>query len=103
MRKEALKFFTQLIKEKKPVTEAQRLINHIDLKIAEFAPYKVQIELITKDCCPTCNALDGKIITLEEAMATKPLPNISCTGEMGCYCLYAAAAARDDNDRIMRK
>lgn len=53
------------------------------------------------DSCPACLAVDHRVIPLEEALATSPLPVPGCTHTMGkrsgwCRCTYVAVL--DDED-----
>ena len=44
--------------------------------------------LATKDSCTACKAAQGKVIALDEVVATPPLPIKECTRKGGCRCCY---------------
>jgi hypothetical protein len=52
---------------------------------------KVQISAIQhRDSCEYCKSMDGKVMSLEEALSKMPLPG-DCTASSGCSCMYIIA------------
>ncbi|MFA5024796.1 MAG: hypothetical protein WC523_07670 [Patescibacteria group bacterium] len=60
-----------------------------DLK--EYEAYKLLwVEIVCDDAsCKKCKKMDGKVISLEEAKNTNPLPIKECARLGGCRCVYA--------------
>lgn len=44
--------------------------------------------LATDDSCTACKKMQGKVITVNDALATQPLPVKECTKKGGCRCCY---------------
>lgn len=89
-KEQLLEKFTVYTKAGKNITPVMKELNLCRLQIAEELPFKVNIKLFTKGCCPECEKLNGRVIPIEEAFKTLPLPYHNCTREQGCFCMYLA-------------
>lgn len=76
-------------KDPKPyLTQArkQELLSYKELGVT-----KVQISSIQhRGSCEYCKSLDGKVISLKEALSKMPIPG-DCTASSGCSCMYIIA------------
>ena len=59
--------------------------------------FKCDVILLTKKCCQSCEEMNGMQISLQQAIEKMPLPNINCTREKGCFCLYSIRPLRDED------
>ena len=73
-----------------------------DLQLANSENIKVEAVIRTGKCCPVCDKLEGKILSIEQAVLLQPLPNIGCTNEDGCTCSYGFHSVRDVNNKILK-
>jgi hypothetical protein len=103
VRKEGEQLMLKLLDDHKPVTEGVALINYADLRKADLSLFKQSVILITTECCAECLELDEKVIPLEEALETLPLPFKGCTRERGCNCCYGFKGLRDKKGRLIFK
>lgn len=74
--------------EQRAAQERQRLL---DWKAnPHWRPERVQIiACVEARACATCTAQHERILTLDEALATNPLPHSGCTNQP-CRCMYIA-------------
>lgn len=83
-KRECLPFLSLSAKMKLKEYQAQEFID------------KVMILTAGEQSCPSCQKLDGKIFTIEEALKIMPLPNKNCTFHLYdekksfCRCSYTA-------------
>jgi hypothetical protein len=83
-------------------TEVQRCMNYCDLQLAQHGIIKVQVSIQSWQCCPECDKMNGKTMSVENALYIQPLPNIHCTNKNGCTCSYTFHSVRDDNNKIVK-
>jgi hypothetical protein len=81
----------------------QKASHHNELLIADEGEWKTNVELLCISCCPACDALDGQVMDLEQALREQPLPPDNCTRKAGCVCLYVYIAARVENNRLIHR
>lgn len=77
--------------------------NQLHVLKLEQTVYRLEIEVISGHCCLFCNSLNGKKLSLEEALSKQPLASDQCTRQWGCNCCYAENFARDSNNRFIKK
>lgn len=75
--------------------------NELRLWQLEEKTFKQQVEIISGHCCPFCNSLDGKIMSIEEALESQPLASKQCTRKWGCNCCYSVTGVRDSEGRLV--
>src|SRR5687768_13066229 len=56
--------------------------------------FKQVVEIISGHCCLYCNNLDGKKMSIEEAIENQYLASKECTREWGCNCYYASTVEK---------
>ena len=82
-------------------------VNKLDLLIiranSEKSVFLQEVELIATNCCTNCDFLDGKKMSIPEAIEAQILPYPECTRTNGCVCSYGSNAVRDNNGHFVRK
>jgi len=69
-------------------------MHRMELRIFKELGFEAVSIECKKDACPSCKALNGQRITIEQAMATMPLPHLPCTKRTHskaaplCRCRY---------------
>ena len=79
-----------------------KFLNELRLWKVESTIYKKQVEIISGHCCPYCDNLDKKIMSIDEALETQPLASKQCTRKWGCNCCYSETFARDSEGRLIK-
>ncbi len=59
-------------------------------QLKQFEIQSKDVQVMAINCCPYCAMLNGKKVTVEEALDEQYLPTKSCTNEIGCNCFYKA-------------
>lgn len=84
-----------LHQSEKPNSESLRISNRMRLMGSRNSEYIKGVEIDAKWCCDYCKPLDGKILSIKEALETEPLPQELCTHkltsrapEAWCLCTY---------------
>jgi hypothetical protein len=80
-----------------------KLMHYCDLKRAETNSYKTLVMVIASKCCAACEAIDGQIIPLNEAIEAQPIPQAVCTKPSGCICTYGFHGERDLEGNLQMK
>lgn len=70
----------------------------------ESCEFELKVKILgCSDSCDTCNKLNGKIISMEEAHLL-PVPCRECTHRIGfCRCSYCAVGSRDSEGMLILK
>lgn len=90
--------------EGKPANEIQKALNYNRLELnIEKTKYEFDLIIIGTIDCEACKNIDGKIITVQQALKKEIIPYNECTRKQGCACLYSIKLKRDNNDRLIRK
>ncbi|MFB9058032.1 hypothetical protein ACFFU9_14905 [Mariniflexile ostreae] len=53
--------------------------------------------------CKFGDEVDGKLISIKEALENSIIPYDKCTSEVGCLCFYSIRPRRDENDDLIYK
>jgi 6-phosphogluconate dehydrogenase len=61
---------------------------YCQLKLIQFSAMTVMVSVVAVRCCPYCDALNGKQLSVEEALQNQFLPAVRCINEVGCSCYY---------------
>ncbi|MBS1744363.1 MAG: hypothetical protein JST81_15150 [Bacteroidetes bacterium] len=72
-----------------------------DIKNAIETGLKMTVSFIAKNCCAACDKIDGKEISMEKLLDTRPLPYKECIRQGECACCYAFNPVRDANGRLI--
>jgi hypothetical protein len=88
---------------RKDGTEYYRQVVFCDLKAADELAYQQSVMFIATGCCSTCEAKDGQIIPLREAVVNQPIPQNGCTRPAGCLCTYGIFGDRDADGNLIMK
>ena len=73
------------------------LVSAFEIELMNYRKMGVtQVSMIATSCCEACKTVDGKIISIDEAIREKILPNIQCTSKLNpsaptgwCSCCYS--------------
>jgi hypothetical protein len=91
--------------EKKDVKGIRKSIAQVDVNRMVFDDAQsdliCDVVIISTKCCPECERIDGKVMTLDEVVKNPPLPQPECTRNNGCVCCYARQGRRDSNGRLV--
>jgi hypothetical protein len=63
--------------------------------------YKQVVEIISGQCCPYCDSLNGKTFSFDEILKLQPLASKQCTRKWGCNCCYVVIGVRDVEGRLI--
>jgi hypothetical protein len=88
---------------KKDGTEYYRQVVMCDFKAANERTYQQSVIFITTGCCSACEAKDGQVIPLREAVMNQPIPQDGCTRPSGCLCAYGIFGDRDPEGNLIMK
>ncbi len=79
--------------EGKDATQYIRLSHEMELK--QYKKHGVsQVKILARGACKGCSPSDGKIVSIDEAMSSSPLPNPNCSHHFHeqhppfCRCIY---------------
>ncbi|MGN6532989.1 MAG: hypothetical protein ACTHK0_14705 [Ginsengibacter sp.] len=73
-----------------------------DINKAKRSGMLLEVTLLTKGCCEECEKIDGKTMSLKEAIKTKPLPHLKCTRTPSCFCCYTFHPLRDAKGKLIK-
>lgn len=58
------------------------------------------IEIVSGQCCPFCDTLDGRKYEIEDYLKNEYLASPKCTRESGCNCCFSLLPKRDKNGHL---
>ena len=88
---------------KKDGTEYYRQLALCDFKEANERSYQQSVMLISTGCCSACEAKDGQVVPLTEAVTNQPIPQHVCTRASGCICTYGIFGDRNRDGNLIMK
>jgi hypothetical protein len=68
---------------------------YCQLKMIQLAAMPVMITVVAVRCCPYCDAINGKRLSIEEALQNQFLPAARCINDVGCECYYKPDIIRE--------
>lgn len=80
-----------------------KMRKEIKQALAEEGGVEMEVEIIANGCCYVCDKLDGRKLTLQEAVNDFPIPIRGCKRVAGCNCCTALIAKRDSNGNLIWK
>lgn len=99
--------FKFLVDEGKDTTHIRKAIASCDLNVIELedleSDFESVVEVIGNKCCPECDKIDEKVMSVQEAISAALLPYSKCTNNNGCVCCYASLTKTDEKGRLIRK
>jgi hypothetical protein len=69
----------------------------------ELTRYEIEVEISSGQCCPWCNALNGKRYSIEDYRREQPLGSTNCANENGCNCTTIPVPLTDINGDLVMK
>ncbi len=94
--------FLVLIEDKNP-NHIVKQINKNELELRKLSSmYLFNLEIVAINCCPECEKLNGKIISLGDAIENQFLPPKKCTNRYGCSCFYCELPIRDLGGNLVK-
>ncbi len=59
--------------------------------------FVVEVEILSRKCCPYCDNINGLKMTIEEAKEKQLLASENCTNARNCTCSYLVKPLRGDD------
>jgi hypothetical protein len=70
---------------------------YCQLKLLQITRPHFKVTVVAVRCCPYCDGLNGKQLSLDEALESQLLPPARCINEVGCNCYYKQEIVRSES------
>ena len=95
--------FEFLLKEKRNVTQIQKLINRVEVLKAGLAKFEIEVNFIPGNRCEYAKQFEGVKVPYKTALDSFPLDYDKCDRDGGCVCCLGFEGKRDGEGRLIRK